>query len=66
MYENDTNKYGCPLHNQTGDHGVRDFALIIRMLPAELRDAFEREREACREELEMSRVNQQRTSSFAT
>lgn len=52
MYQNETNEYGCPLCEQTGAVGVRNFDAIIAQLGPDLRAAFEAERAACQAELD--------------
>jgi hypothetical protein len=51
MYQNDLNEYDCPLRDQTGAVGVRNFDMIIAGLAPDLRAAFEAERAACEAEL---------------
>jgi hypothetical protein len=53
MQAEETNEYGCPLRNQTGATGVRNFSEIIAGLSPELRAAFEDERAALQAELEL-------------
>jgi hypothetical protein len=55
MYQNNRNAFGCPLSNQTGEAGVRNFSNIVNSLPPDLRQAFERERAARQRELEQVR-----------
>jgi hypothetical protein len=55
VYQNDKNEYGCPLHEQSGRVGVRDFDMIVARLSPELRAAFESERAARRAELKRLR-----------
>ena len=52
MYQNDLNEYGCPLRDQTGSVGVRNFDAVVARLEPDLRAAFEAERAARRAELE--------------
>src|SRR5689334_6523594 len=52
MYENETNEYGCPLCDQTGAMGVKNFDAIVGRLAPDLRAAFEAERAACQAELD--------------
>ena len=44
MERNETNRYGCPLRNQTGATSVKNFAAIVDRLSPDLRKAFEDER----------------------
>lgn len=46
MDRNERNSYGCPLHNQSGADGIKNFDLIVARLSADERAAFEAEREA--------------------
>jgi hypothetical protein len=46
MYEDNKNEYGCPLFEQNGQAGIRDFDAIVARLAPELRLAFEAERAA--------------------
>ena len=62
MYQGDQNEYGCPLQNQRGCEGVRDFYAIIAQLSPTLLAAFEAERRARWSELEWFRA----TSAFPT
>jgi hypothetical protein len=52
MYENETNEYGCPLCDQTGALGVKNFDAIVARLAPDLRAAFDAERAACQAELD--------------
>ena len=56
MYEGDRNEYGCPLQNQRGSEGVRDFSAIVAQLSPMLQAAFEAERRARWNELEWFRA----------
>jgi len=51
MYQDNMNEYGCPLFEQSGRAGIRDFDAIVARLAPELRLAFEAERAACRLEM---------------
>jgi hypothetical protein len=51
MDDNERNSFGCPLVGQTGEAGVRNFRSLLRALPPEQRQAFERERAAREAEL---------------
>lgn len=46
MEHNERNSYGCPLHNQSGADGIKNFELIVAQLSAAERAAFEAERAA--------------------
>ena len=56
MYQNNRNDFGCPLINQRGPEGVRDFQAIIAQLSPPLRAAFELERDMRTHELERIRL----------
>jgi hypothetical protein len=45
MYQNDCNEFGVPLRYQTGDAAIYNFDALLAQLPADLRDAFETERD---------------------
>jgi len=62
MYEGDRNEYGCPLQNQRGSEGVRDFYAIIAQLSPTLQAAFEAEQRVRWSELEWFRA----TCTFPT
>ena len=46
MDTNERNTYGCPLHNQSGADGIKNFELLVARLSADERAAFEAERAA--------------------
>lgn len=50
-YPGGRNAHGCPLLNQAGADGIRDFARLLAALSPEERAAFERERRARRAEV---------------
>jgi hypothetical protein len=56
MYQDNRNEFGCPLLNQRGAEGVRDFHAIIAQLSPPQRAAFELERDMRRRELERLRA----------
>jgi hypothetical protein len=46
MEGNERNSHGCPLHNQSGADGIKNFDMIVARLSADERAAFEAERAA--------------------
>jgi hypothetical protein len=46
MDGNERNSHGCPLHNQSGADGIKNFELIVARLSDDERAAFEAERAA--------------------
>ncbi|KPV54589.1 hypothetical protein SE17_02820 [Kouleothrix aurantiaca] len=51
MQAQEYNEQGCPLRNQQGSDGVKDFAAILARLAPEQYAAFQAERAARQDEL---------------